>query len=149
MSNPLSPRVGVGVAVIHNNQLLLGKRKGAHGAGAWSFPGGHLEHGEDVEACAKRELVEETGLQPLAMHCGPWVNNVIDGDKHYVTLFVFVSEFEGEPQLMEPHKCEGWQWFESHALPTPLFPTIESLIRKIGLEQLMGIRQIIANGLLK
>ena len=39
--NP-KPRVGVGVVVIKNNRLLLGKRKGAHGAGEWSFAGGHI-----------------------------------------------------------------------------------------------------------
>lgn len=135
--NILRPRVGVGVAIVQDNKMLLGKRKGAHGAGSWAFPGGHLEFGESVEECAKRELLEETGLKPLSLKVGPWVNDVIDGDKHYITLFVFVNEFEGMLQLLEPHKCEGWEWFASNALPTPLFPSIESLIKKIGLEKLM------------
>jgi 8-oxo-dGTP diphosphatase len=128
--NP-KPRVGVGVVVIKNNRLLLGKRKGAHGAGEWSFAGGHIEFGESVEACAKRELMEETGLIALSMRPGPWVNDIIEKDKHYVTLFVFVEDFEGEPQLMEPHKCEGWGWFEWNTLPTPLFLPVASLFEKM------------------
>lgn len=132
------PKVGVGVVVIKNNLILLGKRKGSHGAGAWSFAGGHLEFGEDVEACAVRELAEETGLKAVSLYTGPWVNDVIDGNKHYITLFVFVNEFEGDVQLLEPQKCEGWHWFESNALPYPLFPPVESLIKKIGLEKLIN-----------
>ena len=95
------PRDGCRVAVIKNNRILLGRRKGAHGAGAWSFPGGHLEFGESVEECARRELREETGLKALSLCAGPWVNNVIDRDKHYITLFVFVNEFEGDFVLFE------------------------------------------------
>ncbi len=126
------PRIGVGVAVIKDGKMLLGKRKGAHGAGEWSSPGGHLEFGETVEECAERELLEETGLKALSLQLGPWVNDIIDNDKHYVTLFVFVDQFEGEPQLMEPHKCEGWEWFEWHALPSPLFAPVKSMLKKIN-----------------
>lgn len=143
MNTKPRPRVGVGVAVIKDNRILLGRRKGAHGAGDWSFAGGHLEFGENVEECAKRELAEETGLKALSLHPGPWVNDVIDGDKHYITLFVFVNEFEGELQLLEPDKCEGWIWFECHSLPSPLFSPVASLIKKIGLEKLtwMGCKE--------
>ncbi|MFK0258476.1 NUDIX domain-containing protein [Streptomyces sp. NPDC090445] len=28
----------------------------------WQFPGGTVDHGEDPETCARRELAEETGL---------------------------------------------------------------------------------------
>lgn len=125
------PLIGVGVVVLHEGRVLLGKRKGAHGAGEWSFPGGHLEYKESVEDCAKRELEEETGLKALSVKLGPWVEGVMEDDKHYITLFAYVTEFEGEPQLLEPHKCEGWDWFEWNALPSPLFAPIPSLLEKI------------------
>lgn len=139
IKDKMRPRVGVGVAVIKNNKILLGRRKGAHGAGDWSFPGGHLEFGETVEDCAKRELAEETGLNALSLRLGPWVDNLIDEDKHYVTLFVFVNDFEGDLKILEPEKCEGWSWFECNALPFPLFPPVDSLINKIGHEKLSFI----------
>lgn len=34
------PRIGVGVLIFRDGKLLLGKRKGSHGAGHWSAPGG-------------------------------------------------------------------------------------------------------------
>lgn len=131
----LKPRIGVGVVVLNGEQVLLGKRKGAHGEGTWSFAGGHLEYGETIEACAARELQEETGLKALSMVAGPWTNDLIEEGKHYVTLFVFVNRFTGKPQLLEPHKCEGWQWFHKDHLPDPLFPPIISLLKKVSLAQ--------------
>jgi 8-oxo-dGTP diphosphatase len=122
------PRVGVGVIVRKEGKVLLGKRKGSHGANHWAPPGGHLEFGETVEQCATRELFEESGIQALSMQCGPYTSDIIDGDKHYVTLFVVVDRFEGVPQLMEPHKCEGWEWFVPDALPSPLFVPFRSIL---------------------
>jgi len=123
------PRVGVGVVVVQNGQVLLGKRKGSHGAGMWSLSGGHLEFGESVEECAKRELEEETGLKALDIRVGPWTNDIIDEDKHYITLFAFVRRFEGEVRLLEPEKCEGWHWFDVKSLPSPLFGPLQTLLR--------------------
>ena len=63
--NDQKPKVGLGVCIVKDNKVLLGKRKGSHGAGTWSFPGGHLEFQETWEKCAKREVLEETGLKIL------------------------------------------------------------------------------------
>lgn len=135
------PRVGVGIVVIKEGKVLLGKRKNAHGSGNWSAAGGHLEFGETIEECAQRELYEETGITALSLHLGPWTNDIIDEKKHYITLFVFVTQFEGEPQLREPDKCEGWRWFFWNKLPSPLFPPMTSMIKKMSLEKLIQFPQ--------
>jgi 8-oxo-dGTP diphosphatase len=124
------PKVGVAVFVFQDSKVLLGKRKGAHGSGNWALPGGHLEFGESVIACAKRELAEETGLQAHLIQADSYSNDVIDKTKHYVTLFATVHSFEGSPQLLEPNNCEGWQWFPINALPTPLFPPVLTYFQK-------------------
>ena len=132
----LRPHVGVGVVIIKNGKVLLGKRKGSIGAGTWSISGGHLEFGETIEECALRELQEETGLKALSFRVGPWSSDLIEQGKHYITLFVIVDQFEGEPKLLEPDKCEGWQWFDWDDLPSPLFPTVRSFVEKIGQDAL-------------
>ena len=122
------PRVGVAVIVRKDGKVLLGKRKGSHGAGHWAAPGGHLEFGETIEQCASRELLEETGIKALSIQRGPYTSDMIDRAKHYVTLSVVVDRFEGIPQVMEPNKCEGWDWFSPTELPSPLFVTLRSLL---------------------
>ena len=119
------PFVGVGVIVERDGKVLLGKR--IH-AGAWGLPGGHLEFGETFEQCAARELAEETGLKALSLKIGPWTSDMIDG-KHYISFFVFADQIEGVCQLLEPDKCERWEWFSWADLPEPLFVPIRSLIR--------------------
>jgi 8-oxo-dGTP diphosphatase len=57
------PRVGIGVIILKNGRVLLGKRKSSHGTGTWHFPGGHLEFGESLEDCSRREVLEETGMK--------------------------------------------------------------------------------------
>ena len=52
--------VGTNVIVLNKHgQILLQKRKDI---GVWWIPGGYLELSETIEDCAKRELLEETGL---------------------------------------------------------------------------------------
>lgn len=136
------PKVGVGVGVLHEGKVLLGKRSGSHGSGQWAFPGGHLEFGETVEECARRELFEETGLRATSLILGPWLNDVMEGDKHYITLIVFVDAFEGLVELKEPQKCLGWQWYAWQDFPEPLFPVVRSLIAKVGLDHLQRLSSV-------
>lgn len=53
----------VGVAVKHQNKLLLCKRNNTGSfPGMWSIPGGKLEDNETTQEGAKREFFEETSL---------------------------------------------------------------------------------------
>jgi 8-oxo-dGTP diphosphatase len=125
-------RVGVGVIVCRAGRVLLGMRRGSHGEGTWALPGGNLEFGESVLACAQRELAEETALSTAAVRQAQFTVDVFQTEqKHYVTLFVEALDVAGDVQNCEPEKCDGWQWFPWHALPSPLFPPLLSL-RALG-----------------
>lgn len=123
-------QVGVGVLITRDGKVLLGKRLGSHGAGTWAAPGGHLEFGEDVETCARRETLEETGLMLEAVVPAPYVSTVMaDVQRHYVTCFVAATiAADAAPQTLEPNKCTGWEWFDWSALPEPLFAPLRNLV---------------------
>jgi ADP-ribose pyrophosphatase YjhB (NUDIX family) len=53
------PTIGVSVAILKENKILLTKRKDV---GFWCIPGGSVEDGETVSQSAVREVKEETGL---------------------------------------------------------------------------------------
>jgi 8-oxo-dGTP diphosphatase len=129
MNEEKRPYIGVAVIVVRNGRVLLGKRKHAHGAGTWQFPGGHLEYGESIEACARRELFEETGLSVVNLRTGPVTNDIFENEKkHYVTLFVIADHEKGEAQVKEPDKCFGWDWFRWSELPRPHFLPVANLL---------------------
>ncbi|EHR70728.1 ADP-ribose pyrophosphatase [Burkholderiales bacterium JOSHI_001] len=121
--------IGVGVLVIHEGLVLLGKRRGSHGEGTWSAPGGRLEYGEELIECAARELREETGLTASSFELGPYSNDIFpEAKEQYVTIFVVARGITGTPANLEPTKCEGWAWFRWGEWPSPLFKPVESLL---------------------
>ena len=125
------PRIGVGVAVRKDGKVLLGERKNAHGEGTWCFPGGHLEFNETIFDCAIRETDEESGLAVTNLAHGCITEDFFTAeDKHYITHIVVCDWKAGEPELREPHKCIGWQWFAWDELPSNLFIPMQNLLRQ-------------------
>lgn len=124
-NNIARPLIGVGVLVWREQRLLLGKRIHSAQEVCWQFPGGHLEPGESVTDCAYREVLEETGLQVTQFrHLGFTDHTFTVGQQEYITLLVSCVCQSGEAQVLEPDKCELWQWFDYQHLPAPLFQPI-------------------------
>lgn len=115
------PKVGVGVMIFREGRVLLGKRKGAHGAGEYSFPGGHLEYLESIEECAQRETREESGLEIDNIRFQFLSNVTRYAPKHYVHIGVVADWASGEARVLEPDKLESWDWYALDQLPVPLF----------------------------
>ncbi|MEF1166095.1 nucleotide triphosphate diphosphatase NUDT15 [Vibrio campbellii] len=124
-------RVGVATIILRDGAILLGERIGSHGANTWATPGGHLELGESIEDCAKREVLEETGLIVDSIEKFTFTNDIFEKEgKHYVTLFVVASSASGEPQVTEPDKCKQWKWCRLDDLPEPLFLPLINLLKE-------------------
>ncbi len=123
--------IGVGVIIKNGEKILLGRRLGSHGAGTWGLPGGHLDEGESVEQCARRETIEETGLQVGDVKPQGFSDTVFEElQKQYITLFVEAASYTGEPQVCEPDKCDEWRWCDVDDLPQPLFVPLQSFIEQ-------------------
>lgn len=110
--------------IIKEGKVLLGKRKGSHGAGEYAWPGGHMEYMESFEECAKREVQEETGMEICNIRFLRLLNLKDYAPKHYVDIGLIADWKSREPITMEPDKIEGWAWYEIDHLPKPLFSTI-------------------------
>jgi len=131
MPNENRPKVGLGVLIMKEGKVLLGKRKNAHGDGDWCFPGGHLEAEESWEDCARRETKEEAGIEIKNLRFGTATNDIFEKEgKHYVTIIMLADYASGEVTLCEPEKCEKWEWFSWDALPTPLFVPQQNLLKQ-------------------
>lgn len=117
--------------VTRGSQVLLGKRRGSHGAGEYAWPGGHLEYGELLAECAAREVMEETGMQIGPIRFLRVLNTLRYAPKHYVDIALAADWVSGEPEVREPDKVDSWAWYELTALPSPLFHMIPSAIEAL------------------
>jgi 8-oxo-dGTP diphosphatase len=139
-------RVGVAVVVRRGGRLLMGLRRGSHGAGTWSVPGGSLQPGETVAQCAARELVEETGmvaeLSDIDLLCCTNRVYAADSGQHFTTVYVLARVWpEEEPRVMEPDKCERWEWRDREDLRwRPLFEPFANILRERGTYAIWGPR---------
>lgn len=117
------PHIGVGIVVRNsNNDILLGLRRGEHESNVWGLPGGALDMGETIFACARREVMEETGLSIDNLELVS-ISDDVPGPQapnHFVSIGVRATA-DGEPTLNEPQKCREWRWFALSDLPEPLF----------------------------
>ncbi len=123
------PKVGVGVMILKGNKLLLAKRKGSHGAGEFAFPGGHLEFGESIEDCCRRETMEEAGVKIKSIRFLFFTNLTKYPGKHYAHIGMVADWASGQPQVIEPDKSESWRWYDLENLPAQMFETCELSVK--------------------
>ena len=68
-----------------------------------------------------RETKEETGIE-IANVSFILLGNIPDTyATHYVAIGFSADWKSGEPVVLEPTKCERWEWCDLHDLPQPLF----------------------------
>jgi 8-oxo-dGTP diphosphatase len=108
----LRQQVGAGIAVLWGAEVLLIRRRDD---ARWDLPGGGVSVGEEVEAAARRELHEETGLSvgPLTLL------GVFSGDAHrhtypdgnvvaWVTVLYLAEQTTGETQAGDDAAQVAW-----------------------------------------
>ena len=118
----------VGVVILKEGKVLLGKRKGSHGHGEYSFAGGHLEFQESFKECAERETEEEAGIKikNIKYLCTATYSR---HENRQDVLIGFIADFESGETVTNPEETIGeWDWYSLENLPSPLFYPTEIII---------------------
>ena len=111
--NPL-PTVDI-IIEVKGGIVLIERKNPPYG---WASPGGFVDYGESVEACAVREAREETGLK-IRLRDLLYVYSRPDRDpRHHTVTTVFIATADGQPVAGDDAKAAGV--FHAHMLPAPL-----------------------------
>ena len=111
LKNQLSQKVGsktaVIAAIIRHGKILLGLRDYKNGPTVWTAPGGSVDKNETLEAAARREVEEETGINDLEFI--DYIGNVKADERDL--LHIFYCKISNTPKRMEPDKFLEWTWY--------------------------------------
>ena len=105
--------LGVGGVVIHpdRERILMVQQLNSRKTTHWQIPGGLVEVGETIENAAKREILEETGLQTDFVGVFG-MRNQTNFTKHGMSVMYFpcllecISSTDFNPDSQELQKCE-------------------------------------------
>ena len=129
---PAAERMIVGAAVIERNGcfLVTERQKGTHLEGYWEFPGGKCERGESLEACLRRELVEELGTDADIRHEILAVTHTYP--ERTIELHFVVCHLRGEPR---PQLGQQMRWVPRAELAMLRFPPADDELIALLLQQ--------------
>lgn len=97
------------------SRVLLGRKKRGFGVGKWNGFGGKVEPGESLEEAARRELMEEAGIEVDQMRSVGRLSFTFDTDDPELDVHVF----EARSVIGEVRESEEMapEWFDAEKLP--------------------------------
>lgn len=121
-----------GGILLHENTFIIIERNGIP-----DLPKGHLEHDESVEDAAVREVIEETGLQPIKLkdkvgescHCYWWNDHWVLKQTSWYSMLL-EGEFKPVPQSVEG--ISTVKKLYAHQLDSFLASTYRSIRETLG-----------------
>jgi len=123
------PEVGVALILTRGNQVLLMKRKGPHGPGTWTVPGGHMDFGETPEQCGAREAMEEIGVEVVDIRFRALTSDIFESEgRHSISIWMDGRIRAGEPRIAAEKEAAELGWFDWDSLPQPLYLPLENFV---------------------
>ena len=124
-----NPAAGVAVILIDNGRVLLGRRGRGPWAGMWCIPCGYVEWDEDLRDTARREVLEETGLEVEVGEVYAVHSNFHDREKQTVGIWFRGTIRGGTLQAGDDISEVGFFAFDE--LPELAFPTDEIVLHSL------------------
>lgn len=113
------PKVAVVVVIIREDQILLIKRAQDPKKGFWALPAGFVDAGEDPQAAARREALEETGLVVEITALMDVFHTPDDGGMADIVIAYAASISGGA--LAADDDAEAVGWFSRESIPELAF----------------------------
>lgn len=101
-------------------RVLLVKRRNEPYKDCWAFPGGFMEIDEDLETCARREVMEETGMA-LGEVFQFRSYSAVDRDPRERVITVVHFAFEAPAEVKGSDDAAEARWFDIDNLPELAF----------------------------
>ena len=119
--------------LIERGRVLLTQRKaGTHLAGAWEFPGGKVEDGEDPREALRRELREEVGIEAQVGEIVDVTFHRYDDAKKAVLLLFFAATREAHSPEPRAVDVAAARWAAREELRDEDFPPADvAMLRKV------------------
>lgn len=114
-----------------NNKILLTRRYNTgYEDGKYSFPGGHVEKGEEVRKAAIREAYEELGIKIKIedLEVEKVFNRKVN-DNAYVDFILKCNKWEGSIVNKEQDKCDELKWVEKNNMPNNVLPFMKEIFK--------------------
>ncbi len=125
--------VAAAVIVAGGRVLLTQRKAGAHLAGAWEFPGGKAEPGEDPRAALARELEEELGvLADVGDIVEVTFHRYEEAEKAVLLLF-YEAKLRSESPPPSARDVAAFAWTDASGLDPARFPPADvDVLRKVA-----------------
>jgi len=95
---------------------------------------GHVERGETAYDAARREAIEEIGvdLGDLVFVTAMQRTRHADPIDERIDFFFTCRSWSGQPRIVEPAKAAALDWFPLDALPDPVVPHELFVLERLG-----------------
>lgn len=124
MENPIWIRVAAALIQREGRYLITQRKPDVHMGGMWEFPGGKCEPNETLEACLRRELLEELEIA-ITSPAHFLTHRYAYSDKNIELHFFHCAIESGVPR---PVGCVDYCWVHPREFARYPFPPADEVV---------------------